>query len=500
MAAAVPALAVQAVPVTPGATPDAKAVIAEAFALGQKGDCAGALARLDPLVLRMAPGPERNGAQLLRMNCLAPAGRGRELPAVQKELAAADPTNPIVRGFGVMIAADTGDMKAAGEQLATLAEQAPAGLSGVSGRLWRAVAQGLSQKQEVALRDRIAVALARADWQPGDLPALRSDVAESAIEALMKRGEVTEAGMLLPRVTAPESLFEMAIVRSHAPLWPQLAEQMGPRSGRAVDAFALDRLAAFTATPDDAAARLGAVRAYMLLGRYAEASETAAGVRVADGMGEDAVAMVRLDAQAQGVTGGRAAAIARLQPFATLDLARTPVAVSGVIALAETLDEGGRPEDALTAARSGLARAQGALSPWGAGWLKRTEVCALAALGKAKEADAAAAALRATAAENQAAAIEASLCAKQDVAAEPLAVATLATAEGAGLIADQFQPEGALWVRTDSRLRALWTAFLKRPAVKSAFDRAARILPEDLWPAETPRAIPRGEGGGGPVA
>ena len=495
-------LAVAAMPAVaaPAAAPADTAIVAEAYALGQKGDCAGALARLDPLVARLAPGATRNGAQLLRMNCLAPAGRGGELPAVQKELAAADPANPIVRGFGVMIAAEAGDMAAAGEQLAVLAEQTPAGLSGITGRLWRAVAQSLTQDDRLALRDRISVALARADWQPADLPALRGDVAESAIEALVQRGEVTEAAQLLPRVTAPESLFEMAIVRSHAALWPQLEAQMGPQSGRAVDAFARDRLAAYAATPDDLAARLGAVRAYVLLGRHAEASETAAAIPVVDGMDENAVAIVRLDAQARGMTGGRAAAIARLQPFATLDFARTPVAVSGVIALAETLDEGGRADEALAAARQGLARGGGALSPWGAGWLRRTEVCALATLGRTQEAVAAAAALRAAAAQNEAAAIEASLCARQDAAAEPLAVATLATADGAGLIADQFQPQEALWARDGSRLRALWTAFLKRPAVKAAFDKAARILPQPLWPGDAPRTIPRAEGGVGPTA
>ncbi|HEX8446215.1 MAG TPA: hypothetical protein VF649_06340 [Sphingomonas sp.] len=496
-AMAAPAIAVP-VP-SPSPAPlavDARRVIAEAFGLGQAGDCRGALGKLDPLVTTLLPGAERNSVQLLRMNCLAPAGRGAEVAAVQRELAAADPKNPMVRGFGVMIAADSGDMKAAGEALAQVAEQLPAGLNGITGRLWRAVAQRLSQTREIALRDRISVALARADWQPTDMPQLRSDIAESAIDVLVRRGEVAEAELLLPRVTAPESLFEMAITRSHAPLWPQLADKMGPHSTRAVDAFALDRLAAFAATPDDATARLGAVRALVLLGRYAEASEAASSVRVVEGMDEEAVATVRLDAQALGMTGGRAAAVARLQPFAMLDATRTPVAVSGVIALAETLDEAGRAEEALAAARQALTRGAAALSPWGAGWLKRTEICALSTLGRRAEADAKAVALRAAATDNQAAAIEASLCAKQADAAEPIAVKTLATADGAALIADQFQPDDALWARSGSRLRALWSVFLKRPAVKAAFEKNARILPESLWPLQIERPIPRASSAG----
>jgi len=483
-------------PVRPG-TPvgDPRAAIAEAFALGQAGDCRGALAKLDPLAATLPQGSVRNSVQLLRLNCLGPAGRGAELGAVQQELVVADPRNPIVRGFGVMIAADAGDMKTAGQQLAMLAEQTPAGLTGISGRLWRAVAQRLTQTGETALRDRISVALARADWQPGDLPALRSEVAESAIEVLLRRGEVAEAELLLPRVTAPESLFEMAITRVHAPVWRQLEAQMGPQSGSAVDLFARDRLAAFTATPDDLAARHGAVRAFLLLGRYAEASETAESVAVIDGMDEDAVAIVRLDAQAQRMTGGRAAAIARLQPFATLDLARTPVAVSGTIALAEALDEAQRGAEALTTARAALTRGAAALSPWGTGWLQRTEVCALATLGRRAEAGSAAAALRAKASDNPAAAIEASLCAGQGDAAVPVLQAALATEDGPARLADQFQPAGAYWAGSESRLRDYWAAFLKRPAVKAAFERSARILPKSLWPGTEPRPIPRGETG-----
>ncbi|GGE91760.1 hypothetical protein [Sphingomonas prati] len=479
---------------------DVRTAITEAYALGQKGDCAGLLARLDPVVPGLAPGADRNAVQLLRLNCLAPAGRGGELAAVQAELVKADPTNPIVRGFGILIAADAGDMKGAGEQLAVLAEKTPDGLSGISGRLWRAINQTLSESKDIALRDRIAVALARADWQPTDLPELRGDVAEAAVSVLVRRGEVVEAGQILPRVTSPESLFELAILRDHAPIWPQLEEQMGPQSGRAIDAFAADRLAAFAAQPDDLQTRLGAVRAFVLLGRYREASETAASVAVANGMGEDAVSTVRLDAQALGMTGGRAAAIARLQPFATLDFARTPVAVSGMIALAETLDEADRAADALTAARAGLTLGGPALSPWGAAWLRRTEACSLAALGRAGEAKVVTAALRAKPDDNPAAAIEASLCAKEDGDAEKVAVATLATADGAAMIADQFQPDDALWVRNGSRLRALWTAFLKRPAVAAAFEKRARILPQALRPAAEPRAIPRAGGSGVPTA
>lgn len=502
-AAAAPAFAIPSTPprAATGPVPPAelRATLKQALELGQSGDCAGLLGKLDPLVPRVPAGPERNAVQLLRMNCMPSTGRGAEIAGVHRELAAADPDNPVVRGFGVVVAANANDMVSAGEQLATLAERSPAGLSGLSGRLWRGIAQRLSEQRNTALQDRLYIALARADWQPLDEPELRDGLAQGAIDALLRRRETAEAELLLPRIEVPETLAGMAIERVYAPLWPQIEMRMGPASGAAVDRFAEDRLAAFTSTPDDVATRREAVHALLLLGRYPEASATAAPIRIADGMDEDAVAAVRLDAQSLAAAGRKDAALDRLRPFAALDPAKTPVAVSGVLGLAEALDGAGRADEALAVARAGLAKGETALSPYGASWLRRTEVCALAALGRTAEAASAVETLRARAKDNEAAAIEASLCAGQEDAAARLAVATLGTPEGASRIADQFQPDHALWAPTGSRFRALWVGFLKRPDVKAAFDKAARILPQPLWPSRDPRPIPRAPSDGGPT-
>lgn len=479
--------------VRPAAPPSAELAssFARAVELARAGDCRGALALLDPLSQRLPAGDDRNRVDLLRLGCFGPAGRGAEIGALQKALAAAAPRNGMVRSYGVVAAAIDGRFTEAGEQLAGLAEEDPAALRMISGELWRGIAQKLTEEDRFPLRDRLFIALARADWSPEDRPDLRDLVAQGAIGALISRKEVAEAELLLPRVTLPEMLFSMATERQYQPLWPAIEERMGPRSGRAVDRFAATQLAAFAATPDDPRVRRDTIRAFVLLGRYADAAELAEAIPIAPAMTEDAVRSVLYQAQSLAALGRRDAAIDRLRPFGTLDPNTAGAGVSGIINLAEMLDEAGRSEEALAVARRALAGEQTPLSPWGRGWLRRTEVCTLSALGHRAEARTAGDAIKAAAKDNEPAAIEAMLCGGRTDEAAALAIAALSTREGASNVADQFQPEGALWVSTQSRLRALWGPLLARGDVKAAFERAARILPQPLWPQHQPRAIPR---------
>ncbi|MFS0736686.1 hypothetical protein ABC347_06520 [Sphingomonas sp. 1P06PA] len=492
---AAPAIAAPSLPSTlrPAAPPsgDVASTLAQAIELGRKGDCQGALALLDPLSRRLPPGDDRNRTDLLRLGCLGPADRVAEIAPLQRALAEAIPKNGVVRSYGVMAAALGGRFADAGEQLAGLAEEDPASLRMISGEVWRGIVQKLTEEDRFPLRDRLFIALARADWQPTDRPELRDSVAQGAIDALLDRKEVAEAELLLPRIEMPEILFSMATERQYQPLWPAIEARMGPASGRVVDRFAAQQLAAFTTSPDDPRVRRDTIRAFILLGRYAEAGELADGIAIGPGMSEDAVRSVLYHGQALAALGRRDAAIALVRPFGALDIKTAGPGVAGVVNLAELLDEAGQPDEALAVARRALAGEDSALSPWGRGWLRRTEVCALSALGRSADVRAASDAIKATASENEPAAIEALLCANRADEAAALAIKTLGTREGASNVADQFQPEGALWAPAKSRLRALWEPLLARADVKAAFERSARILPQPLWPARQPRPIPR---------
>jgi tetratricopeptide (TPR) repeat protein len=477
-------------PRAPVPAAEMQAAMASAVARLQREDCPGALAILDPLLSRL-DGAARNPVQLLRIPCLGSVGRGDEVAGAWRELAASQPDDPAVRAIGVIVAMQERDFPAAAQRLTVLAEQSPQGLRTINSAVARGVMQYLTERQDFAARKRLFVALARADWQPADRPEMRDSFAQGAIEALLADGQVAEAEAILPRVTMPELLASMAMERLYEPLWPAIEARMGPHGGTAVDRFALSRLETFTRTEGDERARRDAARAFIMLGRFPEAIEVAEKVAIADGMSEDAAATVRYRAQALTAEGHRDRAVALMQPFTALDIGKTPAAVSGLVSLAELLDEAGRPDEALAVARSAQARSGDAISKWGRAWLRRTEVCALSTLGRAADAGKVADDLVANAGDNQAATVEALLCAKRGDDAARVAIVALATQEGASALADQFQPADALWASAPSRLRALWGEFLKRPDVKAAFDRRARILPRTLWPQREPRPIPR---------
>lgn len=495
---AAPANAIPIAPSASTAPADVPATIARAAVLGRAQDCRGVLALLDPLMSRLGPGKDRTDAQILRMPCLASVGRGAEVDAVQKELSVAAPDNPLVQGFAVFVAIDDGRYPQAADALATLAGAHPEVLATIPSDLWRGLAQKLTEAGDYARRDATTVALAKADWQPADRPDLREALAEDAAAPLAQSGDLTDAQAMLARIGMPELLVEMATERRYAPLWPAIEAKLGAHSEAAVDRFAAERLDAYANNPDDARARRDAVRADVMLGRFDDAIAAAAPVTPADGIDEDDVASLRYAAQALTATGDRAGAIARLRPVAKLDLDRNTEAVAAVVTLAELLSDAGRPADALAVARDADTRGADALSAWGHAWIARSEACALDALGRHDEARAATARLLVHPADNEAAAIEALLCGGRDGEAARLAIATLATPEGADRLTDQFQPVDADWASAPSPAHALWQRLLARADVRAAFDRVARILPRALWPEKIARPVPARTGAPAP--
>jgi hypothetical protein len=468
------------------------ALVAQAMARGRTGDCKAVLALLDPLVARSLPGTGgvRFSAQLLRMPCLASAGRGAEIPPVLAELKAQAPDHPLVQGFQIFVDTDAGRFAQAADGLAGLAERRSPALGLIPGELWRAVAQRLTGAHDFARRDRVGLALAQAGWQPSDHPEIAETLAADGVGTLLADKDVEDARPLLARVTRPGALWDMAIQRRYALLWLDIEARLGPESGAAADSYARQALAAYAVNPSDETATRDAVRAFLALGRLDDVTATAAPFTIAPGMDEQQVEIVLGGAQALAAGGDREAALARLAPFATIDPLRTPNVASAMISYIEMLDEAGRFADALALARTGLGAHAAVYSPFGLVWLRRSETCALVGLHHADEARVAGDALKAAAGDNEAAAVEGLLCAGRDDEAAAIAIAALATPEGTDRIADQFQPGEAIYAHPPSRLRALWARLLARGDVKAAFVRSARILPKPLWPASTPRAVP----------
>ena len=487
-------------PARPGSA-GTDAAVAQAMERARVGDCKGVLVLLDPVVAGgVGKGSaSRFSAQMLRMPCLAGVGREQELPPVLAELKAQAPENPLVQGFQVFLDADSGHYAEAADGLANIADARSRALSLMPGDLWRTIAQKLTVAGDVQRRDRVSLALALADWEPADRPELSESLAADGVGALLDKQAVDDARQLLTRVHRPNYLWEMAIQRRYAALWPDVEVRMGPEGGTAIDRFARRSLGAYADAPGDPQTTLDAARAFLFLGRFDDVSATAGSTKVAAGMSEEQVGTVLIEANALAAAGHRTAALARLEPFVKADFATTPEAAGALIQLAELLDQDGRFDEELTVARTGEGARADYFSAYGLAWLRRNEVCALAGLNRAAEEKIAGDALKAVSRDNEAAAIEGLLCAGRDDEAAAIAIATLATHDGADRLADQFQPDGALLPHSASRLRALWARLLARPDVKAAFERSARILPKTYWPSSAPRALPAPAAGTDPA-
>jgi hypothetical protein len=492
--------AMAAIPASPGrvaAVPSVDAAVSRALPLAKANDCKGVLALLDPAVAGGAGrgSTGRFSAQLLRLPCLSAAGREREVAPVLAELRAQAPDNALIRGYQILDDVDTQHYAQAADDLAAAADQRSRALAMVPGELWRQVAQALTLGNDPARRDRTALALALADWNPADRPELAETLAANGIGALLDKHALDDARALLGRIHRPPTLWEMAVERRYAALWPEIERMIGPAGGTVIDGYARTALDAYASAPQDEHAMLDATMAFSYLGRFDDVTTTAAATRIAPGMSESQVDIVLADADAQAAAGHRDAALARLRPLAAADLAATPEAAGALIGLAEQLEDAGRYEEELGVADAGLGTKAGYFSGYGLAWLKRNRVCALTGLKRSADAKAAGDALKASASDNQAAAIEGLLCAGREGEAATIAVAALATPEGADRLADQFQPDGALLPHAPSHLRGLWARLLSRPEVKAAFDRSARILPKAYWPLSTPRPLPVPAGG-----
>lgn len=484
------------------ADPDPKVVTAIASAQEAAGreDCPGVLGALDPVVPGLEPGGERSFVQRMRLICLGPAGRIAELAVVQGELANALPRDGVVRAFGALIAADQDRFTDAAEQIALIADSAPQALDVVTGSTVRTISRRLAQDDAGDARSRMLIALARADWEPADIPELRVGFAEEAIGALVDQGQSDEAEGLLERIDQPELLSAMAVDRHYSPLWPAIEARMGPGGGTAVDRFARDKLALFGDSPESDVNLRNASNAMLLLGRYQDVIDLTDRVQVAEGMNSDRVRTVLLRARALASLQRNDDVDHLLGSFLTLDLRKVPAASSALVSYAEFLDEIGRPARALDVVRDTRARAGDLITDLGHRWLDRTEVCTLSALGRADEANSAIGKLKPLAAQNHAAVIEALLCARRQTEASKLTLDAFENRESAGDLLLQFQPSGSLWAPAPSRLRALWAVFLARPEIKAAFERRGRILPRTYWPDTRPRAIPRRPSNGATLA
>lgn len=464
--------------------------LARATELAAREDCSGALALLDPLVPEVQ-GQERDAVQGSRLLCLLRVGRLEDGVAAHRELLASAPRNPLVRSYGLLVAAAQGRFAESADQLAQLATDDPKILGGFNSQLWTNLSRALSQSGDYARRDRTGLALARANWQPADGKDVREDLSQDAVRALVAEGKSGEAEPFIADIDQPDTLYEMAMQRRYAALWPAIEARLGDHGARAVDRFAAEKLDQQANAPGDPRVRRDAVQAYLALNRFDDAGALGRQVPIEEGMGEDDYVAASYGVEALVMSGDREGGLARARALAALAGDTAPIAYNARLNLALMLVELGHHGEALDIARAAMRDGAKFYNDFGIAWLRRAEACALQGLGRVEEARTAADSLEGLANVNPAAAIEGMMCVGRNDRAATLAVATLTDPEKADAIIPRMQPAAAKLASVATPIDAMWARLAAMPMVKTAFEKAGRILPRALWPTPGERAVPR---------
>ena len=260
-------------------------------------------------------------------------------------------------------------------------------------------------------------------------------------------------------VQQPDALWEMAIERRYAALWPDIETRMGPAGGTAIDGYARTALDAYANAPQDAHALLDAARAFLAISAASTTSpRPRRAATIAPGMSEEQVEIVLADADAQAAAGHRDARAGAAAPVRDADLSTTPEAAGALIgspssstrpALTTRSWRSRTPASAakarlFLALRPGLAAAQRGLR-------------AVRAQASRRRGQGAGDALKAVGGGqpgrgDRGAALRRARRRGGDDRRSPRSPRT----EGADRLADQFQPDGALLPHAPSPLRALW--------------------------------------------
>jgi len=336
-----------------------------------------------------------------------------------------------------------------------------------------------------AARKRLAVLLARSGWQQSPASEEGEQVIAQAIEALVEGGELAEAGKLLDRSTAAETVLRLAINDSYRPLWPQLEPFVRDRfRQRIADEIAVAAAAA-AKTPDDFATMRRYLHVLRLAGQAPKAVE--AGRRLAaqperiEATGDGAFWFVNEYAYALSEAGRHDEALAELDKLMALGLDAYPALIGQAINRALKLNSMDRPQRALEAFKALDVAGGPRASPYGMMLIRAGQICALSSLGRGSEAGPLIAKVDADSAANHFAAILAYSCLADRDKMEALMLKRLddPKARAQGLIGFtrflKYAPSSAF----DKRITSIMTEVRARPAVVAKLRTVGRIVEFD---------------------
>lgn len=316
---------------------------------------------------------------------------------------------------------------------------------------------------------------------------LQEIFARSRIYVAVTAGELPDARAAVAGITNPVDLVEMLGMRKFEPVWPELQDRAGAGFGRILPEYRDTALARHAASPDDIDLLQQAAHALYYAGDYARlialVDAATSHADLAQTLQEDEAWALNLKAYSLDALGRRGEADAVLDFLAEHSDRDAGWAVNFVINRASRLVGQERWEEGLEAARLAKSVADVQGSPYAKMLVARDHACALTALGRLDEAAEYIAFLRDNSNDDPGLAAVGMLCAGREDEAATLVIGALRDEAERETIISRFQPEETQLFYTPSELPELLSLLETRPEVQAEFEKHARIIPEEFYPA-----------------
>lgn len=215
------------------------------------GDLAGGLAAVDGLLAQVpSPTPFRGLLQMTRAMLLDELKRGDEAVGAINESIRLLPgsTGPLLTGFRILTF--RGQEAGAVDLLLRAAALDPASVNRfVRDYDLQAITIRLDARQDLAKAQALSDRLLAIGWQ-GDKMVSRAGLARTAMDLRVRQGRFAEARTLIPEITPPAMLYAMLADKRYETLWPDLEAWGGPRLSRSWPIYLREARARWEASHD----------------------------------------------------------------------------------------------------------------------------------------------------------------------------------------------------------------------------------------------------------
>lgn len=326
-------------------------------------------------------------------------------------------------------------------------------------------------------------------------PMLQQTLLKGSFEHARNTGNLAAIPQVLGRIDDPPFFVSKLVEREYEALWPALERRVGPGFASVVPEYRDAALARYNSSPDNLDFLNEVSHALYYAGDYAQlialVDEATKRPDFAATMQEDEAWALNLKAYSLDALGREAEADEVFDFLAEHSDRDAGWAVSFVINRASRLVAQQRWEEGLAAARLAKDVAEQNGNEYANMLVARDHTCALNALGRADEAAEHIRFLIDGKEDDPGLAAVGMLCLGREDDAAALVVEALRGDAHRELMIERLQPEETELFYTRSALPELSDLLTSHPQVRVEFDKHARIMPEEYFPAAAARRMRR---------